>query len=842
MPLSPGTSLGHYEIQSQIGAGGMGEVYLAHDTRLKRKVALKVLPLDLINNRERMRRFEQEARAASALNHPNIITIHEIGSEGRIHFIVTEFIDGHSLRHSIQSGPLEVKKALDIAAQISSALSAAHEAHIVHRDIKPENIMLRRDQIVKVLDFGLAKLIKPEPHALDSEGPTKILANTAPGMIMGTVIYMSPEQARGLEIDARTDVWSLGVVIYEMVTGRAPFEGATPSDIIAAILKNNPPGLTVYAPGIPSELERIVMKALSKDMEERYQTIEDLSSDLKSLKQRMEFEAELARAGSPERRSALQAIATDDRPTVVDTAQITPLPSQTSNTDVTPFKPASTVQITVAAKRNKSRALTVLVISVAVTISIVVFAYTRYFSGSGTADTRSIAVLPFTNMSDDPETEYLSDGISESLINSLSQIPGLKVIARSSSFKYKGSGPDPQEIARVLGVGMVLTGRVAQRGGNLLISTELMDAREGTQMWGAQYNRAAEDLLAVQAEISSEIAGKLSLRLSPDQRQQFARRETANPKAYELQLKGLYHWRKGGIENWKKAVEYYEQAIALDPHYALAYARLAGSYKSLVGNSVLDPKEFTPKAEEAAREALELDESLADAHYVLANLRTDAWDWAAAEREFKRAVELNPNLAGARNAYSAYLSVVGRHDEAIAEIQRATELDPLSLIVHANVGYRLYFARRHDQAIEALKKALELDKNYDLAHIILGYAYAAKGMYPDAIMAYEEAIKRGGDTPSVRIALGAAYAQAGDHGRARAILEQLQTGKGYVSPGELAILYTALGEREQAFATFEKAYAAHDLQLQYLGVDPHYDSLRSDPRFTDLMRRVGLMP
>jgi serine/threonine-protein kinase len=383
-------------------------------------------------------------------------------------------------------------------------------------------------------------------------------------------------------------------------------------------------------------------------------------------------------------------------------------------------------------------------------------------------------------------------------------------------------------------------GRVAQRGEILLISAELVNAHEGTQAWGAQYNRPAEDLLAVQAEISREIAERLRLHLTAGERQRLAKRETEHPHAYELQLRALYHWRKGGIENWKKAVAYYEQAIAADPAYALAHARLAGSYKSLVGNSVLDPKEFTPKAEAAAKRAVELDEGLADAHYVLANLRTDAWDWAAAEREFERAVALNPNLAGARNAYSAYLSVVGRHDEAVAQIQRARELDPLSLIVHANVGYRLYFARRHDQAIKALEKTLELDRNYDLAHIVLGYAYAARGMYAEAISAYEEAIRRGGDTPSVRISLGAAYAGAGDRDRARAILEQLETGRRYVSPGELAILYAALGERERAFASLERAYAEHDLQLQYIGADPAFDGLRDDPRFANLLRRVGL--
>jgi tetratricopeptide (TPR) repeat protein len=354
------------------------------------------------------------------------------------------------------------------------------------------------------------------------------------------------------------------------------------------------------------------------------------------------------------------------------------------------------------------------------------------------------------------------------------------------------------------------------------------------------FNRQASDAQALQTEIAREIADNLRLRLSGEQGQQIAKSGTTNPQAYELELKGRYYWRKGGMENWKKAIEYYEQSIAADPNYALAHSRLSGSYKSLVGNSVLDPKEFTPKAEAAARKALELDDTLADAHYALANLKTDAWQWREAESAFKRAIEANPNLAGARNAYSAYLSLMGRHDEAIREIKRGRELDPLSLVVSANVGYRLCFARRHDEALAGLKKTLELEPNYGLAHIITGYAYAAKGMHSEAVAAYQAGIKSGADSPSAQISLGAAYAQAGGREQAQAILQRLRMSKEYVSPGELAILYSALGEREQAFASLEKAYAAHDLQLQYLGVDPQYDRLRDAPRFVDLLRRVGL--
>ena len=415
----------------------------------------------------------------------------------------------------------------------------------------------------------------------------------------------------------------------------------------------------------------------------------------------------------------------------------------------------------------------------------------------------------------------------------------MKVIARSSSFRYKGKEVDPQEVANALGVEAILTGRVLQRGDNLLISVELVNARDKTQVWGEQYNRKATDLLAVQSEISREIAEKLRLKLTNAEQRQLAKRETANPQAYELVLKGLFYRRKGGTENQKKAIEYYQQAIAIDPTYALAYAELSNTYTFLAGNA-LDPKEFTPKAEGAARRALELDESLAEAHLALANIKLNAWDWATAEREYQRAIELNPNLARAHSRYSAYLSVMGRHEQAIAETKRAREVDPLSPGINANVGWILIFARQYDQAIEALKKTLELDRNYDLTHSYLGYAYTAKGMYAEAIAAYQQAIKAGGDTTEAQIYLGAAYAKAGEREKAQAILKRLQTSKEYVSPGELAILYASLGEREQAFASLEKAYAAHDLQLQYLGVDPAYDSLRGDPRFQDLLRRVGL--
>jgi TolB-like protein/Tfp pilus assembly protein PilF len=450
--------------------------------------------------------------------------------------------------------------------------------------------------------------------------------------------------------------------------------------------------------------------------------------------------------------------------------------------------------------------------------------------------------MPLKNQSNDPDMEYLSDGISQSIINSLSQLPGVKVSASSSSFKYKGKDADPQEVANTLGVEAILTGTVTQRGENLIISIDLMDARDKTQVWGEQYNRKATDLLAVQSDIAREIAATLRLKLTNAEQQQLAKPETTNPQAYELLLKGRSYGVKGRTEGVKTAVEYYQRAIAVDPTYALAYTELSGAYVYLVANGNLDPNEGMPKAEEAARKALELDDRLAEAHLALANIKQSAWEWATAEREFKRAIELKPNLADAHHGYSDYLCAKGRHDEAGAEINRARELDPLSLYANLGVGVTLWCARQYDQAIEAFKKTLDMDQSFAPAHIWLGYTYAVKRMYPEAMAAFQKYIKLSGDDPSVQVSLGKAYAQAGQREKAQAILKRLETTKEYVSPEELANLYTALGEREKAFASLEKAYAAHDLQLQFLRSEPDLDPLRSDPRFADLMRRVGLTP
>ncbi|MCA1639595.1 MAG: hypothetical protein LC768_14900, partial [Acidobacteria bacterium] len=458
---------------------------------------------------------------------------------------------------------------------------------------------------------------------------------------------------------------------------------------------------------------------------------------------------------------------------------------------------------------------------------------------SSNAAIESIAVLPFENAGGDANLDYLSDGLSESVIDRLAQLSQLKVIARSSSFKYRGNA-DLSEVAGALGVQVIVTGRVAQRGDGLIIRVEMVDTRDNRQLWSDNFTRKLSDAQKLQTDISREIAENLHLRLSGTQTRQLAGQETLNPQAYELLLKGVFYWRKRGTENNKKSVEYYEQAIAVDPNYAIAYAKLSVAYTLLAANGILNPKEFIPKAEAAARKALELNENLADAHLAMAMLNQAAWDWAAAEAAFKRAIELNSNLADVRLRYSTYLGVIGRHDEAIIEAKRARELDPLSLRTSLSVADAFLFARRFDEAIAESKKILELDKNYIPAYSTLGYSYAAKGMYGEAIATYQEIMRRSGDSTSLQIYLGAAYARSGEREKALEILKQLETGKESSESGELPVLYVALGEREKAFASFEKAYAARDLQLQFLKVESNFDSLRDDPRFQDLLRRVGL--
>jgi len=822
--LEPGTSLGPYEIKSPLGKGGMGEVYLAHDSRLGRAVALKVLPSDLASDPQRMRRFSQEAKTTSALNHPNLLTIYEIGQHESLQFIATEYVDGDTLRTRLAAGPLPYSEVLRIGSQVAEALAAAHEAGIVHRDIKPENIMLRRrDHIVKVLDFGLAKHTDQsmQRRLTDSGASSSTMIQTEANVIVGTGKYMSPEQARGLPVDTRTDVWSLGVVLYEMLAGYPPFTGETGSDLIVAILDREPARLPDREPPIPPELQRIIRKALSKDREKRYHTIKDLAVDLESLRLELQLSAEHQR---------LTSSASLSRQAVVETAQTT----------------RSTVTNTAAEPSTRSSRSSIKWVLAGVGALILAIAVAGYFYSRRTARPAidSIAVLPFVNVGVDPNTEYLSDGITESIIDSISQLPNLAVIARSSVFRYKGREIDPQAVAKELGVRAVLTGRITQRGDTLSISTELVDASNNHRIWGERYERQLSDILLVQSDIARDISENLRSKLTGEEQKRVVKRYTENAEAYQAYLKGRYHWNKRTAADLNKSIEYYNEAIAIDPSYALAYSGLAECYLVLPDYTNIPSQEAHPKSKAAALQALQLDDTLAEAHAALGGVKVDSeWDFVGAENELKRAIELNPNYATGHHWYAQYLSVMGRHEEALKEIKRAQELDPLSLIINAVFGDTYIKARRYDDAIVQLGKTVEMDQNFVRSYRYLANAYIEKGMYAEAIGATQTAATLSGEQPEQAAKkaaeLKAAYAASGAKGYWEKQLEYAKSAKG--SPYTMASIYARLGNKEEALEWLDRAFRERDPYVVYLKIDPQFDALRSDQRSLDLMRQIGLL-
>jgi serine/threonine protein kinase/tetratricopeptide (TPR) repeat protein len=828
--LEPGQLLGGYEILRRIGEGGMGEVYLGRDTKLGRYVALKLLPAGFTNDEERLRRFEQEARAASALNHPNILTIHEIRNADSTYFIATEFIDGVTLRDHIAKRMLELAEALDVAAQIASALAAAHAAGVIHRDIKPENVMLRSDGIVKVLDFGLAKLALNQPGTVEAEALTKPIVKTNPGVVMGTVKYMSPEQARGHDVDARTDIWSLGVVLYEMVTGNVPFDGETSSHVIVSILESEPPPLARNSE-VPVELARIVGKSLSKDREQRYQTAGELALDLKNLRQELEVEVRLKRSLQPgfggrqvtAQVDALRAGETVSEPAAQTTDVVTPQPTSRAL-----FR---------AVKRHQ---LALLAAAIAIMIAVSAAVYFFYPAQSVKA-IDSLAVLPFVNASGDPNAEYLSDGISDSIINRLSRLPNIKVMSLNAVMRYKGRPIDPQQIARELNVRAVLMGRLVQRGDNLVISAELVDVTDNRRLWGGQYDRKPSDLLIVQNEIAREITEKLQLRLSGEEKQQLTKQYTENTEAYQLYLKGRYWFDKRTPQGVKQSIEYFQQAIKTDPNYALAHAGLANAFTP--SDLVLAPRETMVVAKAAARKALEIDDTLAEAHSAQARvLLFYDWDWKGAEAEFKRAIELNPNFTEAHHIYAHQLIFMGQTEQAFAASRRALEIDPLDVLLNVHLGWHYLYARQYDLAIEQIQKAIELDSSFHRAHLFLGQAYEQKGMYKEALAAYQRALELEVDGHEALVMLGHLYAVSGNRAKAMAILEQLNElyKQKKASAYDLAVIYAGLDERDQALEWLRKAYEERTGGLLLLKVEPVFDNIRSDPRYQDLLRSMNL--
>jgi eukaryotic-like serine/threonine-protein kinase len=784
-----------FRIVSYLARGGMGELYEAEDLELHERVALKTILSNIADDERSILLFKREVHLARQVTHANVCRIFDVfrhrpagdrGRAGEVVFLAMELLHGETLADRLaRDGRLPTADVLPIMRQMAAGLAAAHRAGVVHRDFKSHNVMLveptppDRDPRAVITDFGLARR---STH--DDRTSMALLTDTPE--ISGTPAYMAPEQVEGGAVTPATDIYAFGVVLFEMVTGTWPFMAETPLRTAVKRLQEPPPSPRTHVPDLDPVWEETILRCLARAPADRFATIGDVAV-------------------------ALEGRLRDDR--VADDRA-----------------------------RRRSPTAWVLALVLSATLAGGYFIYARFVQASAADGITSLAVLPFVNTSRDPQQEYLSDGISESLINRLSQLPGLKVVANSSSSRYKGKNTDPQDVAQALGVDGVLAGKVLQRGDSISISVELIDGRDRTLMWGEQYVRPATDLLQVQGDISREIAAKLRLRLTQGQQQRLATPDVRSPEAYELLLKGRFHRAKGSADDRRRAGDYFARAIAVDAGYALAHADLSDIYRSLVNSSLVDPAEYLPKARAAARRALELDENLAEAHYALANLMTYAWEWTDAEREYQRAIALNPNLALAHRWYASYLGLVGRHDEAIAEIMRARELDPLSPGVNATVGSILATARRYEQAIAALQKTIELDPSYPYSYAFLGSTYAAQRRYANAVAAYQKAITLGLDTSTTQIALGAAYAGAGDDTRARAVLARLQSQTEYVSPGELAILLAALGEREEAFASLEKAHAARDLQLQYLGTNAGYDPLRADPRFRDLLKRVGLAP
>jgi serine/threonine-protein kinase len=804
-------TIARYRVGRLIGAGGMGEVYLAEDEVLQRKVALKLLPARFTQDEERVRRFQREARAVSALNHPNILTIYEIGHSDSVHYIATEYIEGQTLRDVMASRRLTIPEVIDIATGVANALAAAHDAGIVHRDIKPENIMLRPDGYVKVLDFGLAKLMDDA------------MKDSATGQVLGTLIYLSPEQARGQQPDARSDLYSLGAVMYEMLTGSPVVRGDNFLDLAIAIANERPKAPSASTPNVPPELDRIVLKALQKERDGRYPSARQLLSDLRALRQQLEFEDKLMTLDPQHATPALE-----QQPTA-------PLSFPPSRSDA-----SSGNVVKVPGIMRSARVTTAAAFGIAALVLLVIYAI--YHAGVFADRIDTVAVLPFVNVSHDPNVEYLSDGISDSVIDSLSQLPQLHVLARSTVFRYKDQGNvDPIDVARKLKVRGVVTGELTQRGDRVVVRARLTDAKKGTQIWGEQYDRKVADVVALQQELAQEISTQLRSRLTGEEKKLLAKGTPEDSEAFQLFLKGRYFETKYNDEEAiRRGIDYFNQAIERDPTYALAYTGLADAYYNL-SNLHMPPREAMPRVREAAQRALALDDSLAAAHTAMAMaLVWYDWNFAKGEQEFKRALALNPNDVDAHQRYGNFLLAVGRFDAGIAEMRRAVELDPLSINPSWDLARAFYYAGRYDEVLDQGKRIKELDRNYPYIYYLEAQIANDRGNPQQALALMQHALDLGGRNTLLLATWGYINARAGNRDEAlRTMAELRATSSKYVLPLFLARIHAALGENDQAMEYLERVYADRSESVVWLKVDPTFEPLRKDPRFLALLKRVG---